>query len=61
MNPLLNGLAPVRTVPLNRTDMTQASEHFVGTHDFRSVASNRNYAYETTVRSLSVQCHSSSQ
>ncbi len=52
MNPLLNGLAWHVPVPLNRTDMKQASGHFVGTHDFRSVASNRNYAYETTVRTL---------
>ncbi len=52
MNPLLNGLAWHVPVRLNRPAMQEAAAQFVGTHDFRSVASNRDYGYESTVRTL---------
>lgn len=52
MNPLLQGLGWHVPVALDLKAMQKASAHFLGKRDFRSVASNRNYAYESTVRTL---------
>jgi tRNA pseudouridine38-40 synthase len=52
MNPLLVPLAWHVPVALDLKAMQQASSHFLGTRDFKSVASNRNYAYESTTRTL---------
>lgn len=53
MNPLLQGLAWHMPIKLDLKRMQEASRHFLGERDFQSVASNRNYAYESTVRTLS--------
>ena len=52
MNPLLQGLAWHVPVQLDLEQMQKASVHFLGERDFQSVASNRNYVYENTVRTL---------
>lgn len=52
MNPLLLGLGWHVPVTLDLKAMQQASNHFIGKRDFKSVASNRKYAYENTVRTL---------
>ncbi|MBT5925929.1 MAG: tRNA pseudouridine(38-40) synthase TruA [Verrucomicrobia bacterium] len=52
MNPLLQGLAWQVPVKLDLKLMQEASRHFLGERDFQSFASNRSYAYESTVRTL---------
>ncbi len=52
MNPLLTDLAWHVPVKLDLKQMQEASRHFLGERDFQSVASNRKYAYENTVRTL---------
>jgi tRNA pseudouridine38-40 synthase len=53
MNPLLRHQAWHVTRSLNLAAMRAAAARFVGTHDFRSFAANRNYPCENTVRTLS--------
>jgi tRNA pseudouridine38-40 synthase len=50
MNPLLRTQAWHMPVPLNLSSMRSAAKLFVGKHDFKSFAANRNYEMETTVR-----------
>ncbi len=52
MNPLLCSRAWHVPVPLNFASMRSAAKLFVGKHDFKSFAANRNYEMETTVRTL---------
>jgi tRNA pseudouridine38-40 synthase len=53
MNPLLRHTAWHVTRPLNLKAMRAAARLFVGRHDFKSFAVNRNYEMESTVRRLS--------
>lgn len=50
MNPLLRIQAWHMPVPLDLAAMRSAAKLFVGKHDFKSFAANRNYEMETTVR-----------
>jgi tRNA pseudouridine38-40 synthase len=52
MNPLLRQSAWLVTRPLDLTAMRAAAPLFVGRHDFKSFAANRNYEMESTVRRL---------
>lgn len=52
MNPLLRATAWHVPRPLNVPAMRAGARCFVGTHDFKSFAANRNYAVENTVRTL---------
>jgi tRNA pseudouridine38-40 synthase len=52
MNPLLRTQAWHVPQALDLTAMRRAAPFFLGRHDFKSVAANRNYEMETTVRSL---------
>jgi tRNA pseudouridine38-40 synthase len=53
MNPLLRHQAWHVTRKLNVAAMRDAAKLFVGRHDFKSFAANRNYEMETTTRTLS--------
>jgi tRNA pseudouridine38-40 synthase len=52
MNPLLRAQAWHVTRPLDIVSMRAAAREFLGTHDFRSLAANRGYEVESTVRTL---------
>ncbi len=52
MNPLLRGTAWHVPKPLDLRAMRAAAPFFVGKHDFKSFAANRNYEMESTVRTL---------
>ncbi len=52
MNPLIRGSAWQVPRPLDLKAMREAAALFVGKHDFKSFAANRNYEMETTVRTL---------
>ena len=52
MNPLLRHSAWQVTRPLDLPAMRAAAPLFVGRHDFKSFAANRNYEMESTVRRL---------
>ncbi len=52
MNPLLRHSAWQVTRPLDMRAMRAAAGKFVGRHDFKSFAANRNYEMESTVRRL---------
>lgn len=52
MNPLLRHQAWHVTRKLNVAAMRDAAKLFVGRHDFKSFAANRNYEMESTTRSL---------
>ena len=52
MNPLLRLQAWHVPLELNLEAMRRAAPHLVGKHDFKSFAASRNYAMETTVRTL---------
>lgn len=52
MNPLLRHSAWLVTRPLNLPAMRAAAPLFVGRHDFKSFAANRNYEMESTRRRL---------
>jgi tRNA pseudouridine38-40 synthase len=52
MNPLLRNRAWHVPLPLDLAAMQRAARLFVGKHDFKSFAANRNYEMETTVRTL---------
>jgi tRNA pseudouridine38-40 synthase len=52
MNPLLRHSAWQVTRPLNLKAIQMAAKLFVGLHDFKSFAANRNYEMESTVRRL---------
>lgn len=52
MNPLIRGTAWHVPRPLDLPAMRTAAELFVGRHDFKSFAANRNYEMETTVRTV---------
>lgn len=51
-HPLLRHLTWHVPRPLNLSLMRQAARFFLGRHDFRSFAANRNYEVENTVRTL---------
>ena len=51
-NPLFMRLAWHVPVALDTTAMKAAAPHFLGKQDFRSLAANRDYEMETTVRTL---------
>jgi tRNA pseudouridine38-40 synthase len=51
-NPLLRGQAWHVPQPLDLPAMRKAAPLFLGKHDFRSFAANRNYEMESTVRTL---------
>ncbi len=52
MNPLLRTTAWHVPQTLDLADIRSAAAHFVGQHDFRSFATNRGYAFNNTVRTL---------
>jgi tRNA pseudouridine38-40 synthase len=52
MNPLIRGTAWHVPRTLDLKAMREAAALFVGKHDFKSFAANRNYEMETTVRTL---------
>ena len=52
MNPLLRTQAWHVPLPLDVAAMRRAAEVFVGKHDFKSFAANRNYEMESTVRTV---------
>ncbi len=52
MNPLLRHQAWHVPQPLALPAMRLAAKYFLGKHDFKSFAANRNYEMETTVRTL---------
>lgn len=52
MNPLLNRTAWHVPKPLDVEAMRRAARHFVGRKDFKSLAANRDYEMESTVRRL---------
>jgi tRNA pseudouridine38-40 synthase len=52
MNPLIRHTAWQVTRPLDERAMRIAAKSFVGRHDFKSFATNRNYQMESTVRKL---------
>jgi tRNA pseudouridine38-40 synthase len=52
MNPLLRLRAWHVPVPLDFSAMRSAAKVFVGKHDFKSFAANRNYEMETTIRTV---------
>lgn len=52
MNPLLRAQAWHVPHPLDLPAMRSAARLFVGKHDFKSLAANRNYEMESTVRTL---------
>jgi tRNA pseudouridine38-40 synthase len=52
MNPLIRGTAWHVPRPLDLKAMRAAAPLFVGKHDFKSFAANRNYEMESTVRTL---------
>jgi len=52
MNPLIRGTAWQVPRPLALKAMREAAALFIGKHDFKSFAANRNYEMETTVRTL---------
>jgi tRNA pseudouridine38-40 synthase len=52
MNPLLRQSAWLVTRPLDLKAMRAAAPLFVGRHDFKSFAANRNYEMESTARRL---------
>lgn len=52
MNPLLRGTAWHIPHKLDLAAMRSAAQLFLGEHDFRSFAANRNYEIEDTVRTL---------
>ena len=52
MNPLIRGTAWHVPRALDVKAMRQAAALFVGKHDFKSFAANRNYEMESTVRTL---------
>ena len=52
MNPLFRHSAWHVPRPLNLEAMCAAAQLFVGRHDFKSFAANRNYEMESTVRKL---------
>ena len=51
-NPLLRHLTWHVPVKLDQTAMKEATQHFLGKQDFRSLAANRDYEMEDTVRTL---------
>jgi tRNA pseudouridine38-40 synthase len=53
MNPLLRTQAWHVPKPLDVAGMRAAARQFLGTRDFKSLAANRNYEMESTVRTLS--------
>lgn len=53
MNPLLRHLAWHVPRRLDLAPMRAAAKAFLGTHDFKSFATNRNYEMESTVRTVS--------
>src|ERR1051325_735305 len=52
MNPLIRGTAWHVPRTLDLKAMHMAAQFFVGKHDFKSFAANRNYEMETNVRTL---------
>ena len=52
MNPLLRTQAWHVPLPLDFAAMQRAAKLFVGKHDFKSFAANRNYEMESTVRTV---------
>lgn len=52
MNPLIRHLAWHVPRPLNLQAMREAARMFIGRHDFRSLAANRNYKIENTIRTI---------
>lgn len=52
MNPLLRHTAWHVPLPLDVPAMVRAAALFLGKHDFKSLAANRSYEMETTVRTL---------
>ena len=52
MNPLLRARAWHVPLPLNFAAMQRAAKIFLGKHDFKSFAANRNYEMESTVRTV---------
>jgi tRNA pseudouridine38-40 synthase len=52
MNPLLRTQAWHVGKPLNVAAMRDAAKLFIGKHDFKSFAANRNYEMESTVRTI---------
>jgi len=56
MNPLLRGTAWHVPRELDLKAMREAAALFIGKHDFKSFAANRNYEMESTVRTLT-RCH----
>jgi tRNA pseudouridine38-40 synthase len=52
MNPLMRTQAWHVGKPLNLAAMRDAAKLFIGKHDFKSFAANRNYEMESTVRTL---------
>lgn len=52
MNPLIRGTAWHVPKPLDLRAMRAAAPFFVGKHDFKSFAANRNYEMESTARTL---------
>lgn len=52
MNPLLRGQAWHVPKKLDLAAMRSAARHFLGRHDFKSLAATRNYEAESTVRTL---------
>ena len=52
MNPLLRRTAWHVPRPLDRATIRTGAKSFVGKHDFKSFAGNRNYEMESTVRTL---------
>jgi tRNA pseudouridine38-40 synthase len=52
MNPLIRGTAWHMPRKLNFKAMREAAALFVGKHDFKSFAANRNYEMESTVRTV---------
>ncbi|MBU6402983.1 MAG: tRNA pseudouridine(38-40) synthase TruA [Verrucomicrobia bacterium] len=53
MNPLLRYQAWHVPLPLDLEAMRWAAQRFVGTHDFKSFATTRNYEMKSTVRTVS--------
>ncbi len=55
MNPLLRTQAWLVPLPLDLAAMRKAAKLFIGRHDFRSFAANRDYEVEDTMRTL-IRC-----
>lgn len=52
MNPQLRAQAWHVPLPLDLDAMRRAAQHFIGRHDFKSLAVNRNYEMESTLRTM---------